>query len=93
MLCLKALEFASIICCFPAAATELSTQQTHQLFEEFVTVWNAGQLPLRFYQGLAAAPIKRTSYSWQFKSKQQTGGAAGAAKLGMAAYLEDQEQQ
>lgn len=80
--------------CFPsAAASELVTQQTHQLFDEFVSAWNAGQLPLRFYQGLTAAPLKRTSYTWQFKNKQPSGKTAAGAKLGMAAFLEDQQEQ
>lgn len=76
---------------------ELTTQQTHGAFKEFVAAWNTGQLPLRFYQGLAAAPLKRTSYTWGFNAKAGSAaagaGAAEAGKLGMAAFLQDQQEQ
>lgn len=57
--------------------------------------WNSGRLPLRYYTGLTAAPLKRTSHNWGFKGKQQGSGAAAAAagKTGMAAYLSDQQEQ
>jgi hypothetical protein len=49
---------------------------------------------MRFYAGLAAAPLKRTSHNWGFKGK--AGGSAAAAaetKTGMAAYLADEKEQ
>lgn len=83
-------------CC----CAELTSQQTHSLFKEFVNAWNGGALPLRFYTGLAAAPLKRTSHQWGFKGGK-AGAAAGAAaaaaggggRTGMAAYLADQQEQ
>eukprot|EP00878_Enallax_costatus_P033568 GHUV01037088.1.p1 GENE.GHUV01037088.1~~GHUV01037088.1.p1 ORF type:complete len:108 (-),score=21.78 GHUV01037088.1:48-371(-) len=87
------LSASSTTCFTHSTYAELTTQQTHQLFQEFVAAWNGGKLPLRFYQGLTAAPLKRTSYSWQFKNKPSAGPAAGAAKLGMAAFLDDQQEQ
>lgn len=75
--------------------TELTSEQTHAAFKEFVSAWNAGRLPLRFYTGLATAPIKRTSHQWGFKSKGAAagGGGGGAGRTGMAAYLADQQEQ
>jgi hypothetical protein len=78
----------------------LSTEESHAQFRQFVEAWNSGQLPLRFYQGLAAAPLQRTSHNWGIKAKQGGSGAAAGsvaaasgAKLGMAAFLQDQKQQ
>lgn len=81
---------------FSSCHAELTSEQTHAAFKEFVSAWNAGRLPMRFYTGLAAAPLKRTSHNWGFKA--QPGGAAGAAaaaggKTGMAGYLADQKEQ
>jgi hypothetical protein len=78
--------------------TELTTAESHTLFKQFAEAWNGGKLPLRFYQGLAAAPLKRTSHNWGIKSKQGSSAAssiaaASGAKLGMAAFLQDQKQQ
>jgi hypothetical protein len=78
---------------------ELTTAESHTLFKQFAEAWNGGQLPLRFYQGLAAAPLKRTSHNWGIKAKQGGAGAAGSiaaasgVKLGMAGFLQDQKQQ
>ncbi|KAF6259477.1 hypothetical protein COO60DRAFT_1000760 [Scenedesmus sp. NREL 46B-D3] len=78
---------------------ELTTEESHALFKQFVEAWNGGQLPLRFYQGLAAAPLKRTSHNWGIRAKQGSSAAAGSvaaaggAKLGMAGFLQDQKQQ
>ena len=72
----------------------MTSEQTHAAFKDFVSAWNAGRLPLRYYTGLAAAPLKRTSHKWGFKSKQQgAGGAAAAGRTGMAAYMADQQEQ
>eukprot|EP00775_Hariotina_reticulata_P004090 gene4090-4337_t len=73
---------------------ELTTQQSHEQFGEFVIAWNGGQLPMRFYQGLAAPPIKRTSHNWNFKSKlPEQQQQQPSVQRGMAAFLDDQQQQ
>jgi hypothetical protein len=78
----------------PALPPELSTQQSHEQFGEFVLAWNGGQLPMRFYQGLAAAPLKRTSHNWNFKSKlPEQQQQQPSVQRGMAAFLDDQQQQ
>lgn len=76
-------------------STELTSEQTHAAFKDFVLAWNSGRVPMRFYAGLAAAPLKRTSHNWGFKGKGSGGSAAAAAgtKTGMAAYLADQQEQ
>jgi hypothetical protein len=60
-----------------------------------VLAWNNGRLPMRFYAGLAAAPLKRTSHNWGFKGKASGSATAAAAgtKTGMAAYLADEKEQ
>ncbi|WIA28710.1 hypothetical protein OEZ86_011246 [Tetradesmus obliquus] len=79
---------------------ELTTEESHAMFKQFAEAWNLGRLPLRFYQGLAAAPLKRTTHNWGIKARPSGAGAAGGsvsaaagAKLGMAAFLQDQKQQ
>lgn len=91
--------------CAPAAPAcsshaELTTEESHAMFKQFAEAWNLGRLPLRFYQGLAAAPLKRTTHNWGIKARPSRAGAAGGsvsaaagAKLGMAAFLQDQKQQ
>eukprot|EP00877_Chromochloris_zofingiensis_P009627 jgi/Chrzof1/4918/Cz15g04140.t1 len=63
---------------------DLSTEESHKLFDEFVAEWNAGKLPLKYYQGLVEAPKKRTPHQWNFK-----GGSGGGT--GMKAFLEDEQ--
>lgn len=78
-------------------SAELTSEQTHAAFKEFVSAWNGGRLPLRFYKGLAAAPLKRTSHNWGFRGKGAAAGAAagaaGGSRTGMAAYMADQQEQ
>eukprot|EP00195_Chlamydomonas_chlamydogama_P006780 CAMPEP_0202905990 /NCGR_PEP_ID=MMETSP1392-20130828/36933_1 /ASSEMBLY_ACC=CAM_ASM_000868 /TAXON_ID=225041 /ORGANISM="Chlamydomonas chlamydogama, Strain SAG 11-48b" /LENGTH=353 /DNA_ID=CAMNT_0049594321 /DNA_START=32 /DNA_END=1093 /DNA_ORIENTATION=- len=66
---------------------ELSTEETHRLFEGFVSLWNAGRLAQKFYAGTVAAPIKRTTHKWAFAG----GSGSGTGARGMAAYLDDQK--
>jgi hypothetical protein len=85
-----------VLCHAAACYTELTSEQTHSAFKEFVAAWNGGRLPLRFYKGLAAAPLKRTSHNWGFKGKPAAAGAAAGAsggRTGMSAYLADQQEQ
>lgn len=72
-------------CC---VCTELTTEESHKCFNAFVAAWNGGELPLRFYSGLAAAPLKRTSHDWGIKKAAAPGGGS---KLGMAAFMDDQQ--
>ncbi len=71
--------------------TELTTEQSHDLFGEFVAVWNAGQLPSSFYAGNVAAPLRRTTHQWSFKGGG--GGTSGPAARGMTAFLDEQKDQ
>jgi TonB-dependent receptor len=79
--------------------TDIDANATIQLTSKsrfFLEANNLNNRPLRYYQGLAAAPLKRTSYTWQLKSKAGSGSAAAAAggsKLGMTAFLEHQQEQ
>lgn len=71
--------------------SDLPSDKAHELFSGFVQVWNAGRLPAKYYAGVVAAPIKRTTHTWAFK-----GGAAGAVgrtagNKGMAAFMADQK--
>jgi hypothetical protein len=75
-----------------AVSAELTSEQTHAAFAGFVQAWNSGGLPLRFYTGLAAAPIKRTSHNWGFKAKPGGAAAGAAGRTGMAALLADERQ-
>ncbi|KAF8072677.1 SCI1 [Scenedesmus sp. PABB004] len=66
---------------------ELTSEQSHALFAEFVRDWNSGDVPLRFYGGLATAPVKRTAHDWGIKA------APGGVRAGMAAFNDDAGQQ
>lgn len=68
---------------------ELSSEETHSYFGRFVAAWNAGQLAPRYYQGLVAAPLKRTSHQWGFKAQ---GAAAGRQRVGMTAFMEEEKE-
>jgi hypothetical protein len=65
---------------------ELSSEETHSYFGRFVSAWNAGQLPPRYYQGLVAAPLKRTNHQWGFKPP------AEKKRLGMTAFMEEEQE-
>jgi hypothetical protein len=47
-----------------------------------VTDWNTGQLPLRFYTGLTAAPVKRTTHNWGLKAAAGGGGGGSSSRGG-----------
>ena len=42
--------------------SSLTSEQSHELFTEFVEVWNAGRLSEKYYAGMEKAP--RTSHNW-----------------------------
>ena len=42
--------------------SSLNSEQSHELFNEFVEVWNAGGLSEKYYAGLEKAP--RTQHDW-----------------------------
>ncbi|KAG2437588.1 hypothetical protein HYH02_011228 [Chlamydomonas schloesseri] len=72
---------------------ELSSERSHELFEEFVRIWNEGRLPARYYAGMVAAPSRRTEYRWNLKGSAAGaggGGRPGGGAMGMAAFMEDQ---
>ncbi|KAI8466459.1 MAG: hypothetical protein J3K34DRAFT_524543 [Monoraphidium minutum] len=71
----------------------LSSEEAHTLFEEYVEDWNGGHLAPKYYQGLVTAPTKRTTHQWGFK--QQGGGERGGGERGsgMLALMADQQQQ
>ncbi|KAG2429302.1 hypothetical protein HXX76_011070 [Chlamydomonas incerta] len=69
---------------------ELSSERTHELFEEFVRIWNEGRLPARYYAGMVAAPARRTEYRWNLKGSTAGGGRPGGGVMGMTAFMDDQ---
>jgi hypothetical protein len=46
----------------------LSTEESHELFDKFVETWNNGKLPRRYYAGLAAT-TRRSAHNWGFKGR------------------------
>ena len=46
---------------------ELSSEETHALFQDFVAVWNGRKLPARYYAGISVPPLRRTQHRWQSK--------------------------
>lgn len=46
--------------------TDLSSKETHELFEPFVEKWNAGRLHPKYYDGIQQAP--RTNHNWAIKN-------------------------
>eukprot|EP00850_Spirogloea_muscicola_P004102 SM000017S02842 [mRNA] locus=s17:589822:591984:+ [translate_table: standard] len=36
--------------------SDLSSEQTHNLFQTFTTLWNSGHLPVKYYEGIEKAP-------------------------------------
>jgi hypothetical protein len=47
---------------------DLSTEESHELFDKFVETWNNGKLPGRYYAGLAAT-TRRSAHNWGFKGR------------------------
>ncbi|XP_021757360.1 DNA topoisomerase 1 [Chenopodium quinoa] len=45
--------------------SDLSSEQTRELFSEFVEVWNSKQLESKYYSGINTAP--RSSHKWKIK--------------------------
>ncbi|PNW81664.1 hypothetical protein CHLRE_06g255250v5 [Chlamydomonas reinhardtii] len=72
---------------------ELSSERSHELFEEFVRIWNEGRLPARYYAGMVAAPARRTEYRWNLKGAAAVGGRPGGGAMGMTAFMDDQRSQ
>ncbi|GAB4815831.1 hypothetical protein N2152v2_002877 [Parachlorella kessleri] len=66
--------------------SELSSDDAHKLFEDFVKAWNAGKLASKFYTGTAARATQRTGFKWSIKGGT---GQADQSSLGMAAALAD----
>ncbi|CAL8471137.1 g10679 [Coccomyxa elongata] len=64
---------------------EMTTEETHALFSDFVIAWNGRKLPARYYRGIADASLRRTKHAWAIRGKEGTERSA----LGMAAAMED----
>ncbi|KAJ7541778.1 hypothetical protein O6H91_10G076000 [Diphasiastrum complanatum] len=47
--------------------SDLSSDDTHRLFNEFVEVWNACRLSNKYYEGISRGP--RTSHNWAIKDQ------------------------
>lgn len=50
--------------------SDLSSKETHEIFEVFVEKWNAGRLHPKYYDGIQQAP--RTNHNWAIKKSQQS---------------------
>ena len=62
----------------PTPHSELSSEETHSLFGEFVEAWNGKKLSEDYYAGnLASTGVARTSYKWGFSER----GASAAERL------------
>ncbi len=50
---------------------EMTTEETHALFSDFVTTWNGRQLPARYYRGIADASLRRTKHAWTIRGAER----------------------
>ncbi|MCL7044733.1 hypothetical protein MKW94_019764 [Papaver nudicaule] len=48
--------------------SSLSSEASHDLFLDFIKVWNKGKLEERYYKGISTAP--RTAHNWNIRSEK-----------------------
>eukprot|EP00850_Spirogloea_muscicola_P004953 SM000022S07167 [mRNA] locus=s22:305184:307292:+ [translate_table: standard] len=56
--------------------SDLSSEQTHDLFQTFTTLWNSGHLPVKHYEGIEKAP--RTAHAWAIRGRGDNGALDAA---------------
>ncbi|KAK9830029.1 hypothetical protein WJX72_009298 [[Myrmecia] bisecta] len=68
---------------------ELSADETHALFKDYVKAWNSRKLPARHYAGIVGSAMRRTTHQWGLR-----GGTEHASKgaIGMAAAIEEERE-
>ncbi|GAQ77728.1 hypothetical protein KFL_000030080 [Klebsormidium nitens] len=82
--------------------SDLSSDQAHALFDAFVTVYNEGKLPEKYYDGITSTHAKRSGFTWAIKGRGDTGedimaeedrraAEAGRGKLERKKWMQDQE--
>lgn len=74
--------------------SDLTTEETHERFRDFVKAWNKGKLPGKYYAGMAGTTMRRTAHNWGIKALPPTvrGGDRLAGAVGLAAAMaEDTE--
>ncbi len=49
---------------------EMTTEETHALFSDFVAAWNGRNLPARYYGGIDDASLRRTKHAWAIRGAQ-----------------------
>eukprot|EP01113_Clastostelium_recurvatum_P051338 TRINITY_DN9952_c0_g1_i1.p1 TRINITY_DN9952_c0_g1~~TRINITY_DN9952_c0_g1_i1.p1 ORF type:complete len:218 (-),score=67.31 TRINITY_DN9952_c0_g1_i1:153-806(-) len=52
--------------------SEMETAKAKEIFEEFLQLWNDGNLPSKYYAGMSSSTQEastRTSYSWSFSGQ------------------------
>ncbi|KAI3956002.1 hypothetical protein MKW92_001083 [Papaver armeniacum] len=48
--------------------SDLSSEASHDLFLDFIKVWNKGKLEERYYKGISTAP--RTAHNWKIRPEK-----------------------
>eukprot|EP00243_Klebsormidium_subtile_P002988 TRINITY_DN16122_c0_g1_i1.p1 TRINITY_DN16122_c0_g1~~TRINITY_DN16122_c0_g1_i1.p1 ORF type:complete len:391 (-),score=92.91 TRINITY_DN16122_c0_g1_i1:91-1263(-) len=82
--------------------SDLSSDQAHALFDAFVTVYNEGKLPDKYYDGITSTHAQRSGFTWAIKGRGDTGedimaeedrraSEAARGKLERRKWKQDQE--